>query len=205
MVTDYYSKYIKYKKKYHQLKNLLDKKYILHVTSFPNLVKILNEGIIKLGRDVPKNMRKLGAGDPNGLPYVFARFYFPDISETIIHWNYQLILDIGIMEDYDIIFNNGWSAQPTKKSIYFYPNDSDLLRNKKINKVKNLIKNYNNDVPRIMNHELIFEKEIVLTKYLRAIVLNFDNMKQYNNIKQIITDKYPNVAIVNNLDNYLLQ
>lgn len=201
---DYYHKYTKYKTKYRTLKNSNNNSnnntYILHSPlQFENLVGILNDSVIKLGKDVPKRLRNLSADVDQ--PYIFGRFYFKDIPKTHIKWN-VLIFDKSIMSDYDIAFNLGWHASINDKSLMFYHNDSDTIRNKKIKYVKKLINNSINDTEiDVMDHEILFQKPINIKKYLKAIVFRTNNKSKIKLIQDIVNKKYPNVKLIDNINN----
>lgn len=193
----YYRKYIKYKKKYYDLKESTNNNvYILHTPlQFDNIIGILNDGVIKLGSDLPENLRNLSKFEP--LPYIFGRFFFSDIPETHIKWNI-LVFDKKILDDYDIAFNDAWFAGINNNSIMFYHNDTLDTRQKKLNLVKKLIKEKTCESD-IMNHELLFQKRIKIKKYLRAIVFYWKDEKQHKILEDIIKKKYENVMILDDI------
>lgn len=200
MTQYYHDKYLKYKYKYNMLKKSKNETWIVHSPlQFKNIIGILNDGIIKLGSDIPEDFLNLSGKQK--LPYIFARFYFHDIPETYVHWN-LLVFDEMIFQDYEIFFNIGWKSNIDSTSLKFSPDDSKSNRNKKINLAKKIIMKSDSKLePTIMNHELIFTKPIKIKKYLRAIILNPKNKKENKIIHEIINDKYPHVIIHYDLKN----
>ncbi len=123
----YYNKYLKYKSKYLKLKssslvlsggksksNSKSKSksiskdfYITHGTSkLSNLLSILKDGKIKLGKDVAKSNRMLSEGKAN--KQIYANIYFDDFVKSMDDFiDYTIILSPDIILDYDIDFRSG--------------------------------------------------------------------------------------------------
>ncbi len=198
--NNFYEKYQKYKKKYIEQK-LKKCVYVIHSPlQFENLTGILVDGIVKLGTDIPEDLRNLSKYEP--LPYVFGRFLFINVKETYIYWN-CLIFDSEIMNDYNFYFNKGWFAGPTTDSIKFQKTDS--LKKKLINicDAKEKIINHNSLGAPVMNHELIFSRPIDVKKYLRAIIFFSNDKNETMKISKLVNDYYDNVKIYSSIDDFV--
>lgn len=198
----YHNKYIKYKSKYISLIGGYKKNfYFIHGTkSIASLYKILKDGKIELGKNVPVKYKKLG-GDEE-LEYIYAHIYFEDLNNLTHMQDYSLIMSSDIIKQYGVCFNKGWTVGPTENSIIIYKKDDDITITKKINMMKKFIKNPSSLPQKIvefgpfMHHEILFDEPIVLNKYLLGIVcLKCKDDTEFQKIKKIIEIKYPNVKI----------
>lgn len=118
--------YQKYINKYLALKNQTGGKtydfYFVHGTkNLNNIYSILKDGKIKLGKDVKQDQRMHSGNTP--LPYIYANIYFNDIKN---------LSHPKIINDYNIIFNEGWTS---------FPSNNIILNQKNIKKVKKFVKN----------------------------------------------------------------
>ena len=216
MNNNYYYKYIKYKEKYSQLLNQINTNntnYIMdggtdknepnyYLTHSPfklkNLLAILSEGIIKLGKDLSEDTRVFGGYEP--LEYIYANIYWDDIKNMSHLLNYAIILDSKIIKDFNIIVNENWGGKILTK---LNKSDSKILREKKLEKIKNFLKNPKS-LPDILleknmgfhHHELLFNTPINIKKYIKGISCPNCTDKIYNKIKKTLdSNGYKNVKI----------
>lgn len=204
----YYTKYIKYKYKYLTLKaennlkksNMTDKTYpydfyFVHMMfGTENIIPILKDGIMKPGKDLPERRRHLSKYDP--LKYIYANIYFEDLKNLYANNipflpSPGLILNPDLIKKQNIIFNKGWFVSPRDDSIYFDKNDTTDVLNKKLNDVKDFLKNpkplseYVPYVP-IMTHEILFENPIPLKNNLLAITCSGCPSSEITKIKKAL-------------------
>lgn len=194
MSTDkYFHKYMKYKKKYNDLKKTTNKYpfYLIHQTDSDNFKKILKSGLIKKGSDIAPEYRH-GA---KALNYVFTSINFEDLNNISNFSSNAFIINPNILNDFDAGFNIGWFQGPTTETVYFNKDDSINERNQKMKLIRDQLKKVMNDQDKgksmrvldgWMDNEVIFSNEIDLNKYLIGVVcLDCDS-----NTKNIITDRY---------------
>jgi len=200
---NYYNKYLKYKNKYLQLKNKnqsggnINKYIFVHnTTTFDNLIEILKTREIKISSQVDVK-RRIRTGDSIH-NFIYGNIYFYDIKNMIHFQNYTLILSPKLLKDYDMRFNKGWTGI---KLTEIKQNDKLKIKNKKLKVVKEWLKNPN-DLPEIlrsdtsgfMMHEVLFNKNIPIDKYLIGISCNgcdeikINEIKKYNNNIKIFTN-----------------
>lgn len=199
--TTYYKKYKKYKKKYLNKKKIITKKdilvpshfYIVHETlSYNSLINILKEGIIKPGKDLPKEYRKLG-GDLD-LDEIFTNIYFPSIKNLDCLPEFAIILHPKILLDYDGYFNELWHGGTDITSLKLDKTDEMKTLTVKIDKIKDFLKhpellsNNLHTLPGSMKHEFIFKEPILIEKYLIGVECNFCDEKQINKIKKLVNE-----------------
>jgi len=207
MESPYYNKYLKYKSKYLSLSGGYKRSfYFIHGTKNINtLYKILKDGKINLGSDVPKQFRYLAGDEP--LNYIYANMYFEDLNNLSHMRDFTLIIHPDIIKHQKIIFNKGWQVGPSKDSIIINKKDDNNTITKKIKQMKEFIKNPSSLPQKVKefgsfyHHEILFDEPIQLNKYLLGIVcLKCENDPNFNKIKKLINTKYPNVKIFT--DNY---
>lgn len=151
------------------------------------LIKILNDGEIKIGSKISTKQRKLSGGE--AMPYVFAMMQFDDlINLENMYGGATLIISPKIIYDMDIYFNGGWRTMLDEKSIAIKKNDDTIHKKDKIKIIHDLLeyKMKNKDRMYYMSHEVLFPKNIDIKKYVIGIICQ-DGTKQ--TIKQIIHDK----------------
>jgi hypothetical protein len=208
MDKSYQDKYIYYKKKY------VDAKYnydflIYHSVTPPGIekiLKILDDGYIKLGTDVDEKYRVYTGA--NGTNYIFCNIYFPDIKNMSYWWTFTngvgLILHPKLLYNNGAIFNKGWQGGPyTTKNNGFVIDKNDNYKTKRrtLMKIKKWLKNPH-DIKEIlqknehMNHEIIFNKQIPI-KYIIGIVCVNCDQKELDAIKN---KAIKNKAIEKNLN-----
>jgi len=201
-------KYIVCKKDYLTIKKHIiggSKKYNYYVThssfSLKNLLAIISDGKIKLGKDLPEEYRTYGGEEPS--EYIYANIYFDDLKNMNHLLNYTLILHPKILENFDVIVNEGWQGRELTE---FKKNDSNSARSVKLLKIKQFLKTLNS-LPEMLrqsnlgfhHHELLFSKPIKLKKYIIAISCTMCNDDVYDNIKNKLNiNNYANVKIFKN-------
>ena len=192
---DYYDKYLKYKKKYLELKitqnggNYNDNFIFSHnTTTFDNLLEILKSGEIKISSLVDEK-RRIRTGE-NLHNFIYGNIYFYDIKNMTHFQDYTLLLSPTLLEDYDIKINKGWTG---KQLVYIKNNNSTKTKNNKLNKVKSWLKNpidlseiLRSDTSGFMLHEVLFYKNIPIKKYLVGIICNQCDESKLNQIKKYI-------------------
>ena len=188
-MNDYYTKYLKYKSKYLELKSQIisnnqnagaTKKfesksepmnfYITHGTSkLSNLLSILKDKKIKLGKDVAKSNRMISKGKAN--KQIYANIYFDDFVKSMDNFiDYTLILSPDILLDYDIDFRSGWSSNPDSTQLLkLAKSDSAPIRKTKLEQIKSYVSTTLKSKPNIEKQELVFNKPIDISKYLIGI------------------------------------
>ena len=192
----YYNQYIKCKNKYAILKMQNDMKmnhhfYFIHGTRDINsILSIIKDGTIRPGKYIPANKRKHSGDQP--LDYIYMNIYFENLKNLSHMWDYAIILSPKIIREYDAIFNKGWQVGPWKDSIHFNISDTPNTFNKKIDEVREFIKNPDTlpkivqDAPGMMHHEFIFENDIPLKNNLIGIACNGCSQINLNKIKKAI-------------------
>lgn len=206
----YKQKYIKYKKKYCDIKRKKKNEnyYLLHGTDLPHFDKILESGFIFSGKYLPdEEIRQRGW---EKLPYVYCHIYYDDIKNLPFAHGYSFIIDPMIILDKGMIFNKGWHVHPNKDSIIIKVNDSNF--DNKMNEIRELLINptYVPEILRklrgpyrFMDHEILIKDSIDLHKYLIAVIIpnivNIDtyeqelNEKGYKNVKIFTTSTLPDI------------
>jgi hypothetical protein len=103
----------------------------------------------------------------------------------------------------NIEFHKGWSSLPIPKEHKLKKIDSEKTRNNKLNSIRKFLKNPI-ELPKILrdspinNHEVMFDKNISLNKYVVGIIYNFDDKKKLEKIKKIIDKKKYNIVLIPN-------
>jgi len=151
-----------------------------------NMYKILQSGYLKAGIKT-NTCRLYGFGSKNPSKYIYLMNY--DITGGIPH----LELDSNLLLENISYLNEYWLGKPSNMSIKINGQKTnkkqlEYLLNKYIKKVKTNI---------MLQHEILLEKDIDLTKYLRKITLfsNVKTTKTYDKLVKLMNKKYPNVKI----------
>ncbi len=181
---DYFDKYLKYKKKYINLKNnkiKLNKKfYITHKTRCSSILSIINDGFIKAGIDLPKKF----IVDNWNIDHIFANIIFDDFIPQRYLGLCTLILNPQIIQDFNIGVYKTWSDADRDLIEKFKKNDSQENINKKLDSIFNFFKKdkfikENQDT--LLNHQLVISEPIDIKKYLYGI--HFTSTCEDNDIK----------------------
>lgn len=215
-----YKKYLKYKKKYLSLKKRIDNSthneiifnyYFIHMTSFDNLINILQDGIIYPNKYLPKKYRVLSGSEQN---FVYTNMFIDDYDIYKKSFGPTLLLHPKILYENGFYFNEAWVGNivtgqkyesadghisynenndvqvVSKNSLHIKPTNSPLEINHKLNKIRQFLINPTS-LPKILSginsHEILFDHPIQLDSNLLAIV-NLDP-QYFNKIKNIIKDK----------------
>lgn len=197
---DYYSRYEKYKDCYIECK--MDYNYyFMHCTmSIDNLKKILSERVLKLGKNVPREVRKLSGG--KDLEYIFLNINFDDLMNIEQYKCLSLLIHPRIVNDYRIVFNTNWQGGISDSSIIIEKNISIKEKKEKIDKIKEAIKNPKDipqivlDAPGFRHHEILLEEDLPIDKYLIGVVCHDSDVQEIkeflkNDKIKIITDTKP--------------
>ena len=208
---NYYNKYLKYKNKYLKLKNITINQnggnknefiFVHNTTTYDNLLEILKTGEIKISSQVDSK-RRIRTGD-NSHDFIYGNIYFYDIKNMTHFQDLTLILSPKLLEDYNIRFNKGWTG---KKITEIKQKDKKKTKNKKLELVKEWLKNpidlpeiLRSDLSGFMLHEVVFNKNIPIDKYLIGITCNHcdetkinEIKKHTNNIKIFTNNLIPNI------------
>lgn len=181
------------------IKNYKHKFYFVHATmGADNMIGILNSGYIKLGKDVPKEKRKLGGPSPD--PHVYSYIYFDDIDATPLFWSSCLILKPSLICDYGGIFHEGWRG---KTLVDLDGGEGSTNVKKALDKIRRYLKKYNilrrtdeDALPWVMSQEFLFDKKISVKDYVIGLALDFVSDEEYNKIKNIVDKKGYNITII---------
>lgn len=164
--------------------------YITHGTSkLSNLISILANGKIKLGKDVTKEHRVISKGKAN--KHIYANIYFDEHINLMDNYiDYTIILSPKILEDFDIKFNSGWSDEPGSSSLLEFKTSDNLSeRRTKLSEAKKFISTTLKSKPNIKQHELIFDQPIDISKYILGVTcINCDdkNADRFIKIKKML-------------------
>lgn len=185
----YFDKYIKYKKKYTELKNTdtNNSKYNFHffhmTKNLKNFKNILKTGQIKLGSDISEKDKYLSGYEDE--PYVFTNIYFDDLDNLEWFNDFTFIIKPEIINSQPIHFVGGWGGVIIAK---MEPSDSESEKLNKINQMKKFIEkpyglpNIVLEAPKYLQHEVRFTKPIDIHKYLEGIVIS--GYKNENELKK---------------------
>lgn len=185
--------------------------YIVHnPNNYSNLLSILKSGFIYPGKMVHKKRRIYsGVGGPP-LNYVYGNIFFDDIRNLSERIPFIIMLKPDVMYDHNVFFNEGWFRDPNPNEYNINVSDSDQIKNQKIIKIKNYLKNptYYKDSPishaftGVNSHELLFDPEISLKDHLLGVRISDYDDKKTNKIKKLLAKKYPSVKFYNNIDEF---
>jgi hypothetical protein len=182
-----------------RLKQMLNNIYFIHMTKDEtNLKKILKDGKIKLGSEIPiKNKYLSGYVDE---PYVFTNIYNSELDN--IEWfnEYSLIIKGDIIENQSVELIGGWGNIFIDK---IEPTDSAEVKKKKLNKFFKFIKNPKGlpklvlELPKNHHHEVKFDSPIDIKKYLFGLSISYTNEEE----KKKKIEKIKKLLKKNNLEN----
>lgn len=183
------------------------KKYPFNFCFFHNTLKldsvlaILKDGYIKAGTDVPKKYRTLGGEE--GSEKIFGQIYFNDLKNTIPWGIASFIIDKNILCDMNVEFHIGWGGWNMKEEYKLNKTDKETVRKNKLDSIRKFLKNPS-ELPKILresqinNHEIMFDKNISVKKYVVGIVYNFEDKKQLEKIQKLINKKKYNIKLIPN-------
>ena len=162
--------------------------YIIHSTSIENLQVILNTKVLYANKYIDdKYMRLSGI---NKMPYVYTALCIPPLLDKFA--GFTLLLHPNILEKESFIFNYGWLADPTDKSIYVASNDDIALKKKNINTMLNYVKATDN----VTDQEILFPGRILLDEYLIGILCYKCDNATVDKLKKILkNNNYKKVKI----------
>lgn len=172
-----------------------------------NLISILNDGEIKLGKDVDEKCRKWTGEQPKD--YIYTNIYFEDLKNMENTGHFAFILHPKIVNDRNWWFNKNWLSAPSsdeKYTITFNKNDSNKIHKQQLRKIKKFLKNPSSlpDIvqtsPGQCHHEILFDKPISVKNYMIGIVCSHCNGKQLDQLEKLVKKKGYNIKIIN--ENY---
>jgi hypothetical protein len=143
------------------------------------LLKILKDGYLKSRKkDVPYNFLYLADTPKSGITLFF--------NKQLLQ-KYNFYLHIGC---------KGYVENDEKK--YIGKNISDLELFEILDNCKNEITKFNEENPYLifMSNEILVKNNISLSKYLMKIKINFDWIKDNQELFDYLKEYYPNVKII---------
>lgn len=191
------TKYKKYKTKYLNLKQYNNfikehKFYITHrIMKFNNLLKVLKEGILKRGIDVPTSVHHM--------ENIYGNIYFNDLRNIEYPSEYMLLLHPKIFLNYDIKIDKGWGVG---NIVEIKKNDISIKE--KLETAYDFIKNpvgllgTLDELTKgvgIMKHQIVIDGTIDLKEYLLGVIC-LEGQKRERKIKKELDQKYPNVTFI---------
>ena len=185
----YYNKYIHNKNKYLSLKynnnqkggvkeDKKQKYYILHSTDLKNIISIIKTGSLLANKYLDQKQWRFSGLRTS--EYIFTNLVIN--GQKFSEFGFGLILDEKLLDDKVGYFNIGWLATPQKNSIILKPNDTKKERDKKMKKIKKVLLNSRP----VLDHELLFKKEINLKDYLIGILIPKKQKKNTKKIKKLL-------------------
>lgn len=173
--------------------------YLIHTTlDKKSLITILKDGFLRPSIQQKKFRSMLSA---EKLEYIYANINFDDIRNIKNVGGYKLFLDSKLFYDQTSFFNKGWQKYPTEASIHIDKNESERSKRDKLMKIKEYVKNPTHHSQHLqlekyaphLVHEILFNSEIDLKKYLIGIECNEVDKKIFEKI--IKKYNYENVKI----------
>jgi hypothetical protein len=163
--------------------------YFIH-TSLPKngLIDILNDGFIRKGEQL--KAKQLGMSDPaEPFDKIFGHIYFDDVKNISHFWGATIIIHPKIIMEQDITIRTNW--QDDTHEITIKKTDTESVMKNKLMKIKKMIEHEKETSKKddIMQHEVLFSKNISIKKYAIGISCNNADDKTFANIKDIIGKK----------------
>ena len=182
--------YNRYKKRYIRLKRQALSFYIIHATrSLSAIERIVKEGTLRRGSELPEDSREFGAGQ--SMPYVFGQMYFTDLRNLERFIDNTLILDGSITDNYTLYFNKGWHGYMDADYV-LYKGESMSQKVEELLKIREFLKNPDSIPEKIREfgghlvHEVLFEENLYIKPYLRGILCYGCNEGQLLNLKDLL-------------------
>lgn len=181
-----------------------DRKYNFYFTHNPmlqrNFFKILEDGYIKRGKDLPQKYHVLGGYQD--LDEVYGNIYFDDLMHRQEYWGNHFIINPNIVEKCDFGFRQGWQGYEIKVNV----SDSNKIFWKKIDYIHDYLKYvqmrikwgdgkiHKSELHQL--HEVVFPINISVKKYVSAITCDIMTDDEIERIKKIIKKKNYNLKII---------
>ena len=161
-----------------------------------NLIRVLNDGYIRLGKDLPEKFRMLSGDQPN--ENIYGHIYFDDMTTIPYLWGYSIILHPKILYDIGVTYYEGWGGE---NAIKINKHSSmPTMKNKLMQIRKSLSKLYDekkkHELPYPYRHEILFDKKISLRKYAIAVSCDMCSDEMYEKIKKLVANKKYNIVII---------
>ena len=164
--------------------------YIYHITELPQLLHILNDGILYANKYIEKKYwRMLSQED---VPYIFTRLFLDEpFNKDLSTLGIAVILDPKLLLKQSSIYNDGWVAKPDENSILLNLQDDQQIINNKINTIfEHVIKNDKDALNEmglpLKSHEVMFIGRIILKDYLVGIMCPNCDESAINKIKKTL-------------------
>lgn len=175
--------------------------YLIHSTfSQASLSDMLSDGFLRPSIQ----LKKQSYVSNEKLNYIYANINFDDINNIDTVGGYKLFLSPELFFDDASVFNKGWFKYPVSSSIHINKNDSRDEKIKKLRIIKRYLKNPTFQPKHMIKdagyraHEVLFDKEIDLEKYLIGIECDDCDIEPF---KEILKDRYPNVRLFKGIKN----
>lgn len=152
--------------------------YVLHSTSYENMLDILKTGKLMANKYLPPEKRRMSGFEESD--YVFANIVQRK-DMGMPNFGCGLIFSSDLLKKNKFYFNPSWYAYPYEKTIEFEAGDAEF--DKKKRKMFSQIKDGSQ-----IKHEILFENSIDL-KYLIGIHCPECTTKKIKKIKKLIKRK----------------
>ena len=181
-----------------------DRKYNFYFTHnsilMQGVFKILEDGYIKRGKDLPEKYYVLGGN--KGLEEIYGNIYFDDLMRKQKYWGNHFIINPNIVEKYDFGFRQGWQGYEIDVNV----SDGNNIFWKKMDYIHDYLKNVPlkrkgpdgtiHILEPYMLHEVVFRKNISVRKYVTAIICDRMTTDEMNRIKKIIKKKKYDIKLI---------
>jgi hypothetical protein len=171
--------------------------YFIHTTlNSDTLTKILKDGFLRPSIQLKEFKSILSA---ERRKHIYTNINFDDLKNVEYVGGYKLFMSPKIIYDYDSIFNRGWFVSPYDTSVFIYEKDDPKDKISKITSIKEYLKNptfypkFLIEGAGYLAHEMLFDKEIDLKKYLIGIECDECDLKELNDLLK--KEGYENVKI----------
>lgn len=163
--------------------------YFIH-TSLPKngLIDILNSGYIRKGTQLQSHQLGMSTSN-NPFNKIFGHIYFDDIRNISHFWGATVIIHPKILLEQDITFRINWLDDTHE--IILKKTDTNSVMKQKLTKIKKLLEHEKETSSKddIMQHEVLFSKNISIKKYAIGISCNNADDKTLVTINDIIHKK----------------
>lgn len=158
----------------------------IHNTFAPDaLASILKDGYIKKGTEVQTKYRRLGGEE--GSDKVYGQIYFDDLKNTYPWGVGSVIIDKKVLCHMDVEFHRGWQSLPIKEEHKIKTTDTSAIIKRKLKSIRNYLKNPR-ELPKglrtpLLNHEIMFDKNISVRRYVVGVVCSDEKtIKKLQNV-----------------------
>jgi hypothetical protein len=162
------------------------------------IIKILNDGYIKIGKNVSAKERIFSGGRPKD--YVFANLEFRDLMNVDKYGlNNTFIISPSIIDHMGMYFNSKWWADITKDTIKIDKDDLPIHKCDKLKIIHDYLKlsiSENSDLTKwylCCGHEILLPGDIEISKFVVGIICGSYGIEK---VREVIKNKGYNIAVV---------